>query len=332
MSALGAIRRKALTIARKTDLRSGAAALLPGKAPVGLSTLIFHSLYLDRGEIADAELAPNQNITLSDFRKILETFQSAGFEFISMSRLLEGKLLPNRAYAMLTFDDGYFNNTRGLQIIESLGIPMTIFLSPFFSLQNQLYWWDAFTIAAGAQAYREFKPQMFRLKWDDVQMMIRNRFGDRALMPTSDLNRPLSPDEVRDLSMHALVTFCNHTMHHTILNQTYSDDEVRDEVQQGEVELEKMTGPTPRAIAFPVGVFDTRIQRIMGETGYEIAFSVKAGRYRHPFPIRSAAAYQYPRNLIFSNGDPQYLSNQMRLSVCGKFRETRLTEWLRKLR
>ncbi|SVE21186.1 uncharacterized protein METZ01_LOCUS474040, partial [marine metagenome] len=58
---------------------------------------------------------------------IFEYFQSKGYEFIGFDDLIND-LDPKKRYAYVTFDDGYFNNTRILPLIEELNIPIHIFV------------------------------------------------------------------------------------------------------------------------------------------------------------------------------------------------------------
>jgi peptidoglycan/xylan/chitin deacetylase (PgdA/CDA1 family) len=66
------------------------------------------------------------------FRAQLESLLEAGFEFVTaaqLARLADGKE-PPPGYAVITFDDGMRNNrTVALPILESYGIPATVYVS-----------------------------------------------------------------------------------------------------------------------------------------------------------------------------------------------------------
>src|SRR5690606_40588722 len=75
----------------------------------GLLAFLFHSLFRDQAEIERNLLDPLDGTTVDHFRQLIEYYLKHGYTFISPDDLLAG--LPARGkFAMLTFDDGYFNN------------------------------------------------------------------------------------------------------------------------------------------------------------------------------------------------------------------------------
>ena len=105
---LGSVRR----MIRNTDAATAGAYLSLFGERNAVLPLLFHSLFLDEAEARQNLIHPLQRTTVAQFRQILKYYASEGYQFISPSDLLAG--LPfERKYALITFDDGYFNNIRG---------------------------------------------------------------------------------------------------------------------------------------------------------------------------------------------------------------------------
>lgn len=51
-------------------------------------------------------------------------------------------MLKDRKYAMITFDDGYFNNILALEILNKFKVPSVIFVTTKNVEENNSFWWD----------------------------------------------------------------------------------------------------------------------------------------------------------------------------------------------
>src|SRR4051812_13209506 len=83
----------------------------------GLRAFLFHSLFRDESEIARQQVDPLQRTTLAQFREFVEYYLGHGYTFVGPDDVLAG-LDPEGKYALITFDDGYYNNTLALPVMR----------------------------------------------------------------------------------------------------------------------------------------------------------------------------------------------------------------------
>lgn len=93
-----------------------------------LIILLFHTVYRDDDDQHNDNLYPLISMKVSQFRKFLEHFLEIGYTLISPVDLANG-LASDRRYLLLTFDDGYYNNTLALPVLQEFKAP-ALFLSP----------------------------------------------------------------------------------------------------------------------------------------------------------------------------------------------------------
>src|SRR5260221_13987864 len=93
-----------------------------------LLCLLFHGLFNDQAEIDRNQVLPQQRTTVSQFRRCIEYYLKQNYRFIGPVELLRG-LDPSQRYALISFDDGYFNNLRALPILEELRVPAGFFIT-----------------------------------------------------------------------------------------------------------------------------------------------------------------------------------------------------------
>src|SRR5277367_6172434 len=113
MPMLGSVRR----IIRTTDAATAGAYLSLFRERNALLCFLFHSLFLDDAESRQNLVHPLQRTTVGQFRGFIQYYKAEGYQFIRPSDLLAG-LDPGGKYALISFDDGYFNNARALPILE----------------------------------------------------------------------------------------------------------------------------------------------------------------------------------------------------------------------
>src|SRR5213595_1003251 len=70
-----------------------------------LMPFLFHSLFLDKKEVAQNLVDPLQRTTVDEFRQFIKYYLDHGYRFVSPTDLLNG-LKPDGKYALITFDDG----------------------------------------------------------------------------------------------------------------------------------------------------------------------------------------------------------------------------------
>src|SRR5258705_6094634 len=96
-------------IIRKADAAVARAYLAMFDERSALIPFLFHSLFPDEQAIARNDVDPLQRTTVRQFHQFVQYYLSHGYQFVDPQQVLAG-LRPGGKYALITFDDGYFNN------------------------------------------------------------------------------------------------------------------------------------------------------------------------------------------------------------------------------
>ncbi|HKW61706.1 MAG TPA: polysaccharide deacetylase family protein [Candidatus Acidoferrum sp.] len=254
-------------------------------------SFLIHSLFASEEEAQCGLLDPQQGFTVAMLREFLAYFMREGFRFLSPRDLAED-LSPGGKYILLTFDDGYFNNTRALPLLEEFNVPAAFFISSGHVKQGKAFWWDALYRESGkrgrfaeevrhkAAIYKQMAPLQ-------IEADICSRFGRLALSPVGDLDRPFTPSELAKFASHPLVFLGNHTRDHAILTNCFSE-EIRSQILDCQESLCEMTGKSPEIIAYPNG----NCSREIGEaaSGAGLLFGLLARPGRNLLPLQGGTS------------------------------------------
>lgn len=251
-----------------------------------LLILLFHSLFTDHAEIEKNVIAPQQGITVDQFRHLIAYYLRKGYAFVSPDDILAG-LKPDSKYILLTFDDGYYNNTRALPALNEFEVPATFFMSTRHVLNQKLFWWDvlhreAHRSGTDLAEVQRYKGTLKAKSTADIEEIIRKQFGSDSLAPTCDTDRPFTRDELRDFARERWVSIGNHTADHAILTN-YSPEEVREQIRECQAALKRETGRLPVCISYPNGNHSDSIARIARSEG--LAFGITGITGKNYFPI-----------------------------------------------
>lgn len=250
-----------------------------------LMGVMFHSLCVDAGEGDGRALPRDQNVTVDEFRRFVDAVLEAGYTVVSPAQVDRG-LDPDGRHAMITFDDGYFNNTLALDVLREFQVPATFFVSTDPVLEGKAFWWEAFgrrlTDAGvhGAARATEFR----RLKtWtsERVDSYLKEQFGDSVMNPRGDFDRPFTADELRDFARSEWVHLGNHTCAHAILTHL-SPSEIAKEIQGCQDALTRITGQSPIAIAYPNGNHSPAAVHASLAAGLRVGMTVRPHRNSLP--------------------------------------------------
>jgi peptidoglycan/xylan/chitin deacetylase (PgdA/CDA1 family) len=255
-----------------------------------LVAVLFHSLCREASQTAGSAVARDQKVTVDDFRRFVDALLEEGYRVVSPEQVDDG-LAPGGKYAMITFDDGYFNNTLALDVLETFQVPATFFISTDHVLQNKAFWWDALSRELAQIGTREAdrRAEFKRLKGmtsDRIESHITSRFGESALRPRSDRDRPFAPNELRDFARNEWVHLGNHTCNHAILTHCSRSDMVT-QVQGCQQALEQIAGRAPIAIAYPNGNHSQAAVEVCLEAGLRIGLTVLPRG--NPLPLNGEA-------------------------------------------
>jgi peptidoglycan/xylan/chitin deacetylase (PgdA/CDA1 family) len=267
----------------------------------GLIVLALHALCAKRSQLHDPALASGQSVCVDDLRALVATVLESGYELIAPDQV-EG-LAPGRKYAMLTFDDGYYNNVLALPVLEEFGVPAAFFIASGNVLERKAFWWDAISrelVRAGI-GRRAVQAELARLKQCSpaaIDAAVQSRFGAAALRPVGDADRPFTPAELSDFAGHRHVHIGNHTADHAILTRC-SPDEMRSQIERAQQDLRALTGRTPLAIAYPNGNHSPDVVDAARAAGLRVGLTV------HPSKNRAGNAAAMMRlGRFYFNGQP----------------------------
>lgn len=256
----------------------------------GLLSFMFHALFRNEREMALNHIAPMDRITVALLKRLVEYYLEQGYRFVSPADLTAGLDAGGR-YAMITFDDGYFNNTLALPVLEACKVPAVFCIATDNVRQNKCFWWDVLhrEHAARGTPRQQFDSEVADLKSlrsGDLEARLIEQFGADALAPRSDIDRPFAPAELRDFARHPCVHLGNHTAGHAILTN-YTLEQARAEIAGAQDALREMTGITPLAIAYPNGAYNQGILDVCGQLGLKVGFTVRPQKNRLPLDSRS---------------------------------------------
>jgi peptidoglycan/xylan/chitin deacetylase (PgdA/CDA1 family) len=294
-----------------------------------LLTFVFHALFNNSNEIKSGLMDPQQGITVEMFRRFVLHFREQSYRFVSPGDILKG-LDPSEKNLLITFDDGYYNNVRALPVLEEFRIPAVFFISSDHVKYGKAFWWDV--------AFREFRKDrrterethkaiasFKRLKTSEVESELRQQYGDSALRPVGDLDRPFTVSELNGFAGHPLVTLGNHTKDHAILTN-YPAAETREQIQTCQNDIRKMTGKTPEVIAYPNGNESPAIRTAAWDVGLRLGIGTWPGKNHLPLQVNAGGAMTMRRFTLRGDRgiDPQCRSSRAGLSLYRSFKHVRM--------
>jgi peptidoglycan/xylan/chitin deacetylase (PgdA/CDA1 family) len=246
-------------LAKAIDL--GFAHLLP-PARSGVAILGMHGLMPDGCACGDGTVDPYQPFTPGDLDGLIEAARAAGLRFVcgrDLGRAEDGAAdgVEDGAAVWLTFDDGYASNLAALPILRKHSVPATFFITAGAISSGNSFWWDvlfregrkrghpASVLAARREALKAHPPEA-------IHAFLTADFGEEAFRAIGDTDRPMTAPELAAFACDPLVEIGNHTQNHAIL-PVLSEADQRREIADCQDFLTRVTGHTPRIIAFPNG-------------------------------------------------------------------------------
>lgn len=285
-------------IIRSTDATLAAAYLSVFRERDALIPFLYHSLFEDERQISLNLIDPLERTTVAQFRGVVEYFLGHGYRFVAPQDVLAG--LPARGkFALITFDDGYYNNTLALPVLEEFDVPATFFISADNVRLGKCFWWDVLyreRTARGASARQIYQESqaLKRLPTERIEEKLKALFGEDTFTPRGDVDRPFTPTELWEFARHPLVRIGNHTANHAILTN-YGPAEVRAQITRAQQWLAETVGAAPVAIAYPNGDHDETVVRICREAGLKIGFTVRPQKTALPLEATSERMTQLGR-------------------------------------
>lgn len=253
-------------------------------------SLYVHGIFLNEKEATVDYIEPDaqRGLTKEALRRILEYFLFHGFEFITPVEIVERSSLSGKCL-MLTFDDGYFSNSHALPLLKEYGCSATFFISTKNVIEGKAFWWDVIyrERARRGATPDKIKKEIGLLRNKDVAEIDRYIgaiFGNAAHRPISDIDRPFTPDEIKDLCPLRFVHIGNHTHSHALLSKC-QEETIREEIEIAQHEIKELTGLLPIGISYPSGSYDERVVNISKELGLKVGMTIRPQKTFLPIDI-----------------------------------------------
>ncbi|HEX8425064.1 polysaccharide deacetylase family protein [Hymenobacter sp.] len=299
------MRKKVASIANRIDERISLLHVSILKERPALLIFLFHSLYEEKQTLASATVDAQQNITVAVFSEFIEYFLSNGYIFISPDNI-EGVLDKNKKYALITFDDGYFNNQLALPILRKYKVPAVFYVSANHVAAGKSFWWDV----VYRQRQKLNKPwqqqgeygMLKQRKNHEIEKYLIEQFGQQCLHPVSDLDRPFTPAELQEFARDPYVVIGNHTHNHAILTN-YTVAEVEAELLESQQYLTKLLGTAPTSIAYPNGNYSKEVVAIAKRLGFQTGVTVREGKNRLSVCTDALGLMELNRFLLWGDTD-----------------------------
>jgi len=228
---------------------------------------------------------------------------------------------------MITFDDGYYNNTLALPVLKEFDVPALFFISTTHVRENKCYWWDVLYRERTGQGVDHDRIEseartLKQLRTEEIESRLKDWFGPDALTPRSDIDRPFSPEELKAFAADPHVFLGNHTANHAILIN-YTPQEVREQILGAQESLHEMTGVRATAIAYPNGALNEQVINVCASAGLQLGFTVRPEKRILPIDLRSNHLMRLGR---FTPHSHSPIPNQCRtyrsdVLLYGKFRD-----------
>lgn len=294
--------------------------LIHSLQPRRLTVLNYHRIN-DPFNLKFDTFKPNISATPINFAAQMDYIKER-FNVISIGEIIawlsgENELPLNAA--LITFDDGYYDNLKyALPILKERDIPALIFLTTDFIGQAKLYDWDMIAYCFHHTRYDNANlPLIGQQSWTDVtsrDVIMLNFIKKIKLIPADvmknyikklpsllDVTIPNKESESHQLNWSQVkrmesrgIDFGTHTMSHPILTRI-SVEEVLEELSGSKSRLEIEIGKPIVSFAYPNGThsdFNSIIERLVEEVGYEIAFTLLPGLnsyknvQKNPFEVK----------------------------------------------
>ncbi len=268
-------------ILQSTDAATAALYLSLFRERNALLSFLFHGLFKDEAEIAKNEILPQQRTTVSQFRRFVAYYVGQGYRFIGPADIVSG-LDPSGRYALISFDDGYFNNIRALPVLEEFKVPAVFFIATENVLKGKCFWWDVHWRQSLARGMSEEEITregrlLKSLRTEQIEEELLRQHGAPAFAPRGDLDRAFNPSELRDFAASPWVQLGNHTSNHGILTN-YPLTEALEQIELAQEAIASMTGARPLSFAYPNGNHSPQVERLVEKAGIRCAFTVVPGK------------------------------------------------------
>jgi peptidoglycan/xylan/chitin deacetylase (PgdA/CDA1 family) len=241
-----------------------------------------------------------------------------------IQRLRTGALEP-RSVAV-TFDDGYRDNLDlALPVLKKYNVPATIYLTTgLMDGTTRSLWWEINELAvrkltrieldwrgekivlntsstgSKKKAFSRLHSLFLNAGPDEQKEGVKQLCTQAGIEESRRNPQALTWDEVVQLNQERLVTLGAHSVSHAVLSKL-SENDLRRELLESKLALEKRLGHEVRHLAYPFGNSGSaggREFRIARECGYHSAVTTRLG---HVYGFHAAHSHAIPRITVAYN-------------------------------
>ncbi len=260
-----------------------------------------------------------------------------------LTQLAEGSLRPGQA--AVTFDDGYADNyLHAFPVLQSMGIPATIFLTTDNVEHGAPFWWDrAARLLQGAQGHvlslppelggeiALGTPESIRQSLQKLMKVLgtmegrqRRQLLEKIGGDVPEDEKPLSWEQVRTMLRDG-VSFGAHSCSHPSLVEV-SDSKLREEVLSSRDLIALRLGVKPVSFAYPFGRFDARVSSAVESAGFLGAVTTNRA-----LCTSASQRYHLPRLTVMNWGKHAFIFNLSKVAVKSAL-PAPVRHWARRLR
>ena len=270
----------------------------------GLVVLCQHNIFRTPEEIEQDLAYPQQCLTIDTLRQGIECLIEAGYRFISPLEILTG-LDPKGKHALLTFDDGYYNNTLALPLMERYNVPAIFFVPAYLMQESRAGWWDVLfrlRVKQGKPRHESAREVHTHIATpvEQIEAALEKEPEFSGFQFLGEIDRFFTPDELREFSTHPLVHIGNHTWKHEYLT-SYPIDEVERRIILSQKILKSITGKLPISIAYPCGVWTGEIANVCQKAGIQLGFTTQSRKNYVPGLGKSTSLMEIGRFILRGN-------------------------------
>lgn len=252
---------------------------------------MFHKLFPEKAAVTPNAGLPHEGVTKEELSFIVDHLREKGYTFIRSDEL--GRLQRDgvKRAVMISFDDGYFNNLAAFELLQEKGIPFTLFATPYHIRSGKAFWWDVIyreRKREGAEEQAVMK-ELFSLRSHGIEAAeeyLEREFGDSALEPKGDLDRPMNSSELKELHRSSWVEIGNHTFEHCSLAH-HDRATVKRSIERADSFFSEL-GIEVSSFAPPFGHMVEDLDQVLDGTGLEYSWMIEGKKNFLPIqdPLR----------------------------------------------
>jgi len=279
--------------------------------------LMFHRVCPEQEMISAPGLSPIE-VSVEQFTRILDFFETRKYQFLSLDQVLENLLARRRTrFVSITFDDGYLDNqTIAYPILKKRNFPFAIYVTNSFPDRTAVLWQYLLDDAIKQQKTIQFpwEEKSYKLDFHDTAQIptfvstIRELIKDTNLSKMTELlmlifqqtvpdpyqltkEKTFSWEQIEEISKDPLVTIGAHTLNHQPLVRLDFESAHMD-ILESKSSLEKHLGKKVNHFAYPFGDVSPREVELVYKSGFLTAVTTRMGNI---FRISSHHLLTLPR-------------------------------------